>query len=70
MWRRTVPYLLGANWGSYGCLIAILSDDNVIAAYPTAVLTRFKNKGSVGEVQAFVLSQEGKNLLQQRGFLP
>jgi molybdate transport system substrate-binding protein len=50
--------------------ITIPAEFNVVASYPIATLTRSKNKKLAQEFQAFVLSPEGKQLLQKRGFLP
>jgi len=50
--------------------ITVPAEFNVVAAYPIATLTRSKHKKLAQEFQAFVLSPEGKQLLQKRGFLP
>jgi molybdate transport system substrate-binding protein len=51
-------------------VITIPAEYNVVASYPIAVLSRSRNKDLARDFQKFVLSPQGKQLLQRRGFLP
>lgn len=49
--------------------VAIPDDDNVYADYPIAVLTEAPNADGAASFVAFVLSQEGRGILADHGFV-